>query len=121
VTVARPDGSDAKDVYTEAEYGCGSIDWSAANFPVDQLPEKLNVDKQVRGEGQIPLWREGHPRLILYPDKPGPKPIIGRLTVNSHAVQQDTQVFSVGLELDNLTGREAVLTFDPKDLKLELL
>lgn len=27
ITVARPDGSDARDVYTEAEYPYGSIDW----------------------------------------------------------------------------------------------
>jgi RNA polymerase sigma factor (sigma-70 family) len=33
VTVARPDGSDAKDVYTETEYACGSIDWRGAAAP----------------------------------------------------------------------------------------
>jgi antitoxin component YwqK of YwqJK toxin-antitoxin module len=51
VTVARPDGSDAKDVYTEAEYGYGSIDWSGVPFPGNSPPiapggaAKPNVDK----------------------------------------------------------------------------
>jgi hypothetical protein len=36
VTVARPDGSDAKDVYTETEFWFGSIDW--AGSPAGQPP-----------------------------------------------------------------------------------
>jgi len=61
------------------------------------------------------------PRAILYPDKAGQTLIVGRLTVNNHAIKQDTQVFSVGVEVDNLSARAAMLQFDPKDLKLELL
>ncbi len=41
--------------------------------------------------------------------------------MNNHAIKQDCQVFSVGIEIDNLTGREAMVQFDPKDLKLDLL
>ncbi len=51
VTVARPDGSDAKDVFTEAEYGYGSIDWRGTPVAGNQPPvppggaEKPKADK----------------------------------------------------------------------------
>jgi RNA polymerase sigma factor (sigma-70 family) len=38
VTVARPDGSDARDVYTEAEYWFGSIDWAGPLTTAGQPP-----------------------------------------------------------------------------------
>jgi antitoxin component YwqK of YwqJK toxin-antitoxin module len=48
VTVAKSDGSDAKDVFTETEYGYGSIDWSGRSIPHGQPPggaEKPKADE----------------------------------------------------------------------------
>jgi hypothetical protein len=44
VTVAKPDGSDAKDVYTEAEHGFGSIDWGRAAVPAPASADKPNEE-----------------------------------------------------------------------------
>jgi RNA polymerase sigma factor (sigma-70 family) len=147
VTVASPDGSDARDLYTESEYSYGSIDWAvvwpgkgelgmvlqdgepAVAEHIKALRDANSETRLTAATNALPSQRSEisngtpvtSPRAILYPDKPGPTLIVGRLTVNNHAMKQDCQVFSVGVEVDNLTARAAILEFDPKDLKLELL
>lgn len=89
----------------------------AAEKPASSARSKRDEDiVTVRGGSQTAV-----PRALLYPDVAGQTHIIGRLTVNDHAMKQDTRVYSVGLEIDNLSGRAAIVQFDPKDLKLELL
>src|SRR5262249_29469994 len=53
VTVANPDGSDAKDVFTESEHWYGSIDWSV--IPTSPEPpaggaKKLKADEEAIAE-----------------------------------------------------------------------
>lgn len=47
--------------------------------------------------------------------------LAAKLVFNDHGVQLGCQVYSAGIEVENRTRRAAVVHFDPKDLKLELL
>lgn len=51
----------------------------------------------------------------------GTQLLTARLVLNDHGTNQDRRVFSVGVEVENLSGHGVNLEFDPKDLKLELL
>src|SRR5262249_14746160 len=46
VTVAKPDGSDAKDVFTESEHWYGSIDWSV----IPASPEPPDGSKKLKDD-----------------------------------------------------------------------
>lgn len=47
--------------------------------------------------------------------------LAAQLTVNDHGVQSGCRVYSVGIEVENLSGCAAAVHLDPKNLKLELL
>ena len=114
VTVARPDGSDATDVYTEAEYAYGSIDWGAASAPL--IPARPG-DPPGTADRSMTLT----PRVVPPKGAKGTNLLAARLTLNDHGVQLGCRVYSAGIEVENLSGRAATVHFDPKDLKLELL
>jgi RNA polymerase sigma factor (sigma-70 family) len=66
VTVAKPDGSDAKDVYTASEYHFGSIDWRANTVPARQPPAAPAKPKEEKPDDEAAA--AAHIKALRDPD-----------------------------------------------------
>ena len=108
----------ATDVYTEAEYAYGSIDWGAASAP---LTPGATPTRPGDPPGAADRSSTLTPRAVPLKRAKGTNLLAARLTLNDHGVQTGCRVYSAGIEVENLSGRAATVHFDPKDLQLELL
>lgn len=88
VTVANPDGSDARDVYTETEYGFGSIDWAAVGGPGPAVPAEA--------AGPV-AWGKAESGIRLGLSSSAP----GRLSVTVENAGKDDTVVNLGMMLAN--------------------
>jgi hypothetical protein len=91
--------------------------------------EKFQRDKfkaaiEGRGDKKPAGENEERGKDIVIPVPRGEKQggsLLAKLVFNDHGVQLGAHVYSAGIEVENRTGRAAVIRFDPKDLKLELI
>jgi RNA polymerase sigma factor (sigma-70 family) len=92
VSVARPDGSAAKDVYTETEYWFGSLDWGGS--PAEKPP--VAPDGKAGAAGPT-AWGKAEGGIRLGVSSPGPN----RLSVVVENVGPEDIVVNLGMMLAN--------------------
>ena len=71
--------------------------------------------------GEVPRMDAVMRRTVPAKGEKGTQLLTARLVLNDHGTIQDCRVFSAGIEVENLSGHDVGIQFDPKDLRLELV